>query len=123
MPMAPLRSFPTGAFVLLASAVAGLALALYAYFTPLTGVTGTLGALAVSAACTVLAVLALAQRVAVKHTARATLRVATVVLLLAICFAALLLHRWWICVAMGVGLLCLVVDMIRPAGASRTAHT
>lgn len=122
MPMAPLRSFPTGVFVLLASAVAGLVLALYAYFTPLTGVTGTPGALAVIVACAVLAVLALTQRVAVKHTARATLRVAIVLLLLAICFAALLLHRWWICVAMGVGLAGVVVDMIRPASTGNGAR-
>jgi hypothetical protein len=122
MSMAPLRSFSPGVIVLLASAIAGLALALYAYFTPLTGVTSTLGALAVIVACAALAVMALAQRVAVGHAARIALRVAIVLLLLATCFAALLLHRWWICVAMGVGLVGVVVEMIRPAGASRTAH-
>lgn len=122
MSMAPLRSVPPGVIVLLASAIAGLALALYAYFTPLTGVTGTLGALAVIVACAVLAVLALAQRVSLKHGARVTLRVAIVLLLLATCFAALLLHRWWICVAMGVGLAGVVVETVRPAGTSHTAR-
>jgi hypothetical protein len=122
MSMAPLRSFSPGVIVLLASAIAGLALALYAYFTPLTGVTRTLGALAVIVACAVLAVMALVQRVALKHVARVTLRVAIVLLLWATCFAALLLHRWWICVAMGVGLAGVVVDMIRPASTGNGAR-
>ena len=54
-------SFPSrsGAIVLLIASLTGLAIALYAYFTPLTGVTGTLGALVAILACLALAILAL----------------------------------------------------------------
>ena len=120
--MTSFRSSPAGVILLLASVVAGLALALYAYFTPLTGVTGTLGALAVIVACAVLAVMAVAHRVVGNRAASLTLRVLIVLVLLATCFAALLLHRWWIGVAMGVGLVGLVIDVVRSAGADRTAH-
>lgn len=120
--MTLLRSFPASLILLLASAVAGLLLALYAYFAPLTGVTGTLGALAVIVACAVLAAMSLALGAVEHHAARITLRVLTVLLLLATCFAALLLHRWGICVAMGVGLVGLVIEMLRFAGTARGAH-
>ena len=100
----------------------GLALALYAYFTPLTGVTGTLGALAVIVACAVLAVMAFSLGVVGNHASRITLRLSIVLLLLAICFAALLLHRWWICVAMGVGLVGLIINVVRSVRANRAAH-
>ena len=120
--MTPFRSSPAGVILLLASAVVALALALYAYFTPLTGVTGTLGALAVSVACAVLAVMAFSLGVVGNHASRITLRLSIVLLLLAICFAALLLHRWWICVAMGVGLVGLIINVVRSVRANRAAH-
>ncbi|MGN6384039.1 MAG: hypothetical protein ACTHMK_15660 [Dyella sp.] len=120
--MTSLRSFPTGLILLLASAVAGFFLALYAYFAPLTGVTGTVGALAVIVSCAVLAAMALALGAVGKHAARITLRVSIGLLLLATCFAALLLHRWGICVAMGAGLVGLVMEVLRSAGTRHGAH-
>ena len=117
-----LRSFPAGLILLLASAAAGLLLALYAYFAPLTGVTGTVGALAVIVSCAALAAMALALGAVGKHAARITLRVLIGLLLLATCFAALLLHRWGICVAMGVGFVGLVIEMLRSAGTQRGAQ-
>lgn len=120
--MALFRSSQTGVILLLASTIAGLALALYAYLTPLTGVTATPGALAVIVACVGLAVMAIALGVVENHAPRITLRVLIVLLLLATCFAALLLHRWWICVAMGVGLVGLVIDVVRSVDAHRAAR-
>jgi hypothetical protein len=122
MSMAPFRSSQPGEIALLAGAIAGLGLAFHAYVTPLTGVTGTLGALAVIGACAALAVMALAQCVVAGHAARVTLRVLVVLTLLATCFAALLLHQGWICVAMGVGLVGLLVEVIRSAAAAGSAH-
>lgn len=121
--MAQFRSTHAGVTLLLASAVTGLALALYAYFASLTGVTGTPGVLAVIVACAALIVMALALGGAGTRAKRVVLRVLIVMVLAATCFAALLLHRWWICVAMGLGLVGLIVDMIRPTGARRTAHS
>lgn len=121
--MAQFRLSRAGLMLLLAGAVAGFVLALYAYFAPLTGVTGTLGALAVIVACAVLAVMALALGRADTCGARVTLRVLIVIVLLATCFAALLLHRWWICVAMGLGLIGVIIELFRPAGVHRTARS
>ena len=120
--MTPFRSSTASRILLFVSAVAGLLLALHAYFAPLTGVTGTLGALAVIVACAVLAAMALALRAVETHPARVALRVSIALLLLATCFAALLLHRWGICVAMVVGLVGLVIGMARSAGTNRGAH-
>lgn len=120
--MTSLRFFPASLTLLLASAVAGLLLALYAYFAPLTGVTGTVGALAVIVACAVLAAMALALGAVENHATRITLRVLSGLLLLTTCFAALLLHRWGICVAMGVGLVGLVMEVFHSAGTQHGAQ-
>lgn len=109
--------------VLLVSAVIGLAIALYAYFVPLTGVTGSLGALGAIVFCALLIVMALILGVATARAARIVLRVLIVLALVGTCFAALLLHQWWISVAMGVGLVGLIIDLIRPAGANRAAYS
>ena len=115
-------SSQSGVIVLFLAALAGLAVALYAYFTPLTGVTGTLGALVVIVASTALAVLALIMPALKKRAPRNTLRVLILLGLAGICVAGLLLHQWWIGVAMAIGLVGLLVDMIRPAGMNRPAH-
>ncbi|WP_085917940.1 hypothetical protein [Halomonas sp. CSM-2] len=116
-------SSKSGAIVLLIASLAGLAVALYAYFTPLTGVTGTLGALVAIVACIALAILALLLAAARGRGASVILRVLILIGLGGTFFAAMLLHQWWIGVAMVVGLIGLVLDLFRPARPSRLTHS
>ncbi|QNI02569.1 hypothetical protein HXW73_06285 [Halomonas sp. SH5A2] len=118
----PLSS-KSGAIVLLIASLAGLAIALYAYFTPLTGVTGTLGALVAIVACIALAVLSLLLTAAKGRGTSITLRILILLGLGGTFFAATLLHQWWICVAMVVGLIGLILDMVRPARHARLSHS
>ncbi|MCG7600616.1 hypothetical protein MHM84_12520 [Halomonas sp. McH1-25] len=111
-----------GAIVLLAAALAGLAVALYAYITPLTGVTGTLGALVVILACLALALMALLLAALKGRGARIALRVLVLIGLVATFVAGLLLHQWWIGVAMVVGFVGLILDMCRTPHTTRPAH-
>ncbi|MFC0337468.1 hypothetical protein [Kushneria avicenniae] len=105
--------------VLIASAV-GIAIALYAYLTPLTGVNGTLGALIVILTCAALVVLALGLALCGKRALHNLLRVVIVVVIIGTAFAALLLHLWWLAVAMAVALVGLMIDIFRPSPAHRT---
>lgn len=109
--------------LLLVGAVAGFLLALYAYFAPLTGVTSSLGALAVIVVCAVLAVLSFMLGVAHSHSPRIVLRVIIAITVLSTCFAALLLHQWWICAAMAVAAVGLIVDLVRPAAGQQAAYS
>lgn len=111
-----------GAILLLLASLVGLALALYAYFTPLTGVNGTLGALVVILACIVLAILALGLAAVPGRGIRIALRVLALLGLAGTFCAGLLLHQWWIAVAMVVGLVGLIIDMIRSPRTTRPAH-
>ncbi len=111
-----------GAMVLLFASLAGLATALYAYFTPLTGVNGSLGALVVILACLALTVMALLLFKVSGRGVSITLRVLTLIGLAGTFFAAMLLHQWWICVAMVIGLLGLILDMVRPSRHTRVTH-
>ncbi|SDN19391.1 hypothetical protein [Vreelandella arcis] len=113
--MSTLRSSRLGAIVLLIASLAGLAIALYAYFTPLTGVTGTLGALVATVACLALVVMALLLAVIKSRGASIALRVLILLGLAGTFLAGLLLHQWWIGVAMVVGLIGLIIDMLRPS--------
>ncbi|MGC3872218.1 hypothetical protein ACPF7Z_02975 [Halomonas sp. GXIMD04776] len=117
------RLSKVGAILLFIASLAGLAVALYAYFTPLTGVTGSIGALVVILACVALAVMALILTAAKGHGALIALRFLIFIGLVGTCFAGLLLHQWWIGVAMAIGLLGLVLDMVRHASANRLAHS
>nr|WP_289072726.1 hypothetical protein [uncultured Halomonas sp.] len=110
-------SFPSrsGAIVLLIASLTGLAIALYAYFTPLTGVTGTLGALVAILACLALAILALLLASTQGPGTAIFLRILILLGLGGTGFAAVLLHQWWIGVAMVVGLIGLILDLMRPA--------
>lgn len=112
-----------GAIVLLAAALAGLAVALYAYITPLTGVTGTLGALVVILACLALALMALLLAALKGRGARIALRVLVLIGLVATFVAGLLLHQWWIGVAMVAGLVGLTLDIHRPARVQHSTHS
>ncbi|WP_227369447.1 hypothetical protein [Halomonas sp. M20] len=107
------RSSKVGAILLFVASLAGLGVALYAYFAPLTGVTGSIGALVVILACIALAVMALMLAAAKGRGALIALRILILVGLVGTCFAGLLLHQWWIGVAMAVGLLGLILDMVR----------
>lgn len=121
--MSQSRSHRMGAIVLFVASLVGFALALYAYFTPLTGVNGTPGALVVTLACVLLALLSLALGAAKGRGALTTLRVLILLGLAGTGFAALLLHQWWITVAMVVGLIGLVIDMNRSSAPRRHAHS
>lgn len=121
--MSPSISSRWGAIVLLMSSLVGLAVALYAYYTPLTGVTGTLGALVTILACIALAIMALVLAALKRRGARIALYVLILLGLVGTFFAGLLLHLWWIGVAMVVGLVGLVLDMLRPTHAKHPAHT
>ncbi|WP_346798973.1 hypothetical protein R5M92_07225 [Halomonas sp. Bachu 37] len=111
-----------GAIVLLLASLAGLAVALYAYFTPLTGVTGSFGAFVAILACIVLALLAFVLAAVRGRGARMALRVVILLGLVGTFFVGLLLHQWWIGVAMVVGLVGLILDMLMPH-ATHPAHT
>lgn len=117
------RSNQLGAIVLLIAALAGLAVALYAYFTPLTGVTGTLGALVAVVACLALAVMALLLFKVKGRGASIVLRILILMGLAGTFFAGMLLHQWWICAAMVVGLIGLIVDIVRATHQARLTHT
>lgn len=113
----------TGAIVLLAGSLAGLVAALYAYVAPLTGVTGTLGALLVIVTSAVLAVLALALAAVTRRAARNGLRAVIVIGLAGTIFAGALLHAWWLCLAMIVGIAGLAIDIVHPARANAPASS
>lgn len=107
-----------GIILLVASALAGLALALYAYFTPLTGVTGTIGALAPVAVSAIVAVLALLLTGVDGRAGRIVLRLVILIGLAGNVFAGVLLQEWWVCIAMAVGFVGLLIDML----SSRAAY-
>lgn len=116
-------SSKSGAMVLLVASLAGLAIALYAYITPLTGVTGTLGARVVILACLALALMALLLAVLKGRGARIALGILVLIGLAGTFVAGLLLHQWWIGVAMVVGLVGLILDMRRPSRVQHPAHS
>lgn len=117
------HSSRSGAIVLFVASLAGFAIALYAYITPLTGVTDTVGALVTILACAALAVMALILPALKGRGARNALRVLILLGLAGTGFAGLLLHQWWITVAMLVGLVGLVLDMALSTRTQRPAHS
>ena len=110
------------AALLLLAALAGAIIALYAWFTPLTGVTGSLGAIATAIACALLAVVGWLLHKSATRAARSTWGIITLLLLLAISFAAALLHQPAIIVAMVVGLIGLIARLRAPAYPAQTAR-
>ncbi|GHC22549.1 hypothetical protein GCM10010082_13270 [Kushneria pakistanensis] len=97
----------------------GIAIALYAFLTPLTGVNGTLGAKIVIATCAILAILAGALSLCQTRGLHNLLRVVIVAVIIGTAFAALLLHLWWLALAMAVALVGLMIDIFRPAPTHR----
>lgn len=74
-------------------------------------------------ACAALAVMALILGAASARAVRIVLRVLIVLVLAGTCFAALLLQQWWICVAMGLGIAGVILDLVRPASMKRAAYS
>ncbi len=106
------------AFLLLVASAVGCALAVFAYVTPLTGVNGSLGALIVIGACVALAIGAFGLAFVEHGVWHILLWVLLLFGLIGTAVAGLFLHRWWIAVALGVGLIGLVIDLTlfrRPA--------
>lgn len=120
--MSQSRSSRWGILLLLLAAIIGFILALYAYFTPLTGVTGTLGALGVIVANVIIAMLALILRASRGRGGRIFWGIVTLLILVGTGCAALLLHQWWITVAMVVGLVGLIASIGCPVSHHNTAN-
>lgn len=122
--MSNARSFRPSIIVMLVASLAGLAVSLHAYFTPLTGVNGSPGALLVIVSTIVLAALALVLAPCASRSARVALRVLILLDLVGTGFAGLLLHQGWLTGAMVVGLVGLLLDMLAPAAATmRSVHS
>ena len=121
--MSQSRSFRAGIIVLLVASLAGLAVSLYAYFTPLTGVDGTLGALVVIITSIALVIMTLVLAPLSCRSGRVALRVLILLDLVGTGFAGLLLHQWWLTAAMVVGLIGLLLDMASPAASKSPAHS
>ncbi len=121
--MSQSRSFRAGIIVLLLGSLVGLAVSLYAYFTPLTGVNGTLGALVVILSTIALVVLTLVLAPLSCRSGRVALRVLILLALVGTGFAGLLLHQWWLTAAMVVGLIGLLMDMASPTASTKTVHS
>ncbi|WP_342594062.1 hypothetical protein AAGT95_13170 [Salinicola lusitanus] len=116
-------SFRPGIIVMLLGSLAGLAVALYAYFTPLTGVNGSLGALVVILSTIALAILTLVLAPLSHRSGRVALRVLILLDLVGTGFAGLLLHQWWLTAAMVVGLIGLLLEMASSASSTTPAHS
>jgi hypothetical protein len=117
-PKTPRRSM--GIVILLISAVIGLLVSLYAYFTPLSGVTGTPGALLAIAVTIAILMLGGALTRLPTGGRRIAGYVALIVLLAGNCFAGALLHEWVLSAAMAVGFVGLLIDL---SGAGRIPRT
>ena len=109
------QSSRLGVMVLFISAVVGCLLALYAYLAPLTGVTGSLGALLAIVVSVVITVMALILAAMSGGTGRIIWRILIVIALAGNAFAGALLHEWWLCIAMGVGLIGLIINIVNSA--------
>lgn len=112
-----------GAIVLFISAIAGLLIALYAYFAPLTGVTGTLGALLAIVVCVVIAIMAIILAIMSVGAARIVWRILILLALAGNAFAGVLLHEWWLCIAMAVGFIGLIIDIVNSARTTGAASS
>ncbi len=94
-------------------------LALYAYLTPLTGVSGAFGPLIVIGAALLGAMTALVMPKANGRRCRITLSVLILLGLLGTALAGVLLHRWYIPIALVVGLVGLILETMTGASAAR----
>ncbi|ALM50892.1 hypothetical protein [Halomonas huangheensis] len=121
--MSQRQSNRLGALLLTIASLVGLAIALYAWFTPLTGVNGTLGALVAILACLALAIMAFILPRLQGGVVRNLLRIVILLGLIGTGFAGLLLHQCWISAAMLVGLVGLILDIACSNRTSLHAHS
>ena len=105
---------PIGGATVAVSGLIAAAVAAYAYLAPLTGVNGTAGPLLVILAGGILIMGGLLLPMAVGRGLRVTLRILIVLALSGTAIAGLLLHQNLIAVAMIIGLVGVLVDIIRP---------
>lgn len=107
----PARS--SGAFLLVAAAVAALAISVYNYLTPLTGINGSLGALIVCIASAALIVDGIGLLVARHRLARGIWYVLGFLGAVLTLLAAAFLHAWLLALAMVVVLAGLTMSLSR----------
>lgn len=117
------ESFRAGTIVLFVGALVGVIDTLFAYFAPLTGVTGTVGALAAIVASACLALMAVVLAALTNRLGRNIWRVLIFILLVATFVAGLLLHEWWLCAGMVIGLIGLITDVFYPARARGAVYS
>lgn len=113
------QSSRPGVLLLAAAALVATALALYNYFAALTGVTGTLGALLAVGVSLLILVMAGVLHALSSGGLRIAWRVLLVIALAGNAFAGALLHEWWLCLAMLVGLVGLIIDFFSPVRSGR----
>jgi len=111
--------FRSGTILIVLAGLVSAILALYAYLTPLSGVTGTFGPLIVIGAALLIAVAALVMPKEGGRGWRITLGVLILLGLLGTAFAGVLLHRWFIPIALAVGLIGLILEMMADTSTAR----
>lgn len=99
----------TGAALFLAGSLAGLAISIYSYLTPLTGITGTPGALLVIGSCGALSVAALLLYILSPGVWRGIFVTLSYLGLVGTFAAAWFLHAWFLMAAMIIALIGLLI--------------
>ncbi|SLN50415.1 hypothetical protein AQS8620_02171 [Aquimixticola soesokkakensis] len=119
MSVSDTRAPVTGAIIVLAGGLGGLAVSIYNYVTPLTGITGTPGAMLVIVSCALLVLDAILLMALSGHGARAFWRVLGFLGVFGTIAAAVFLHAWWLIAAMVVVFIGLVADAMLSAPTSK----
>lgn len=109
------NSYRFGAVLTVAGGLAGAAIALYAYLTPLTGINGSAGALLVIVSSLLVAGAGLIIALIASRFGRNVLRVLTGLGILGTALAAGFLHQPMLIIAMVVAAIGLILDCMRPA--------
>lgn len=114
------KSYRFGAVLTVAGGLAGAAIALYAYLTPLTGITGTGGALLVIVSSLLVAAAGVIIALVASRFGRNALRVLTGLGILGTAAAAGFLHQPFLIAAMVLAAIGLILDCMHPARDART---
>ncbi|KEP71325.1 hypothetical protein DL1_06950 [Thioclava dalianensis] len=102
--------------------VAGAAVAIYNYVTPLTGVNGTSGAALVIATSILIVLAAIVVQLLAGGFLRALLRTLIVLGILGTAAAGYFLHEWWLMGAMAVALIGVIFDAAATRGSAKGAY-
>ncbi|SHF63210.1 hypothetical protein SAMN05444339_10970 [Loktanella atrilutea] len=105
---------PAGGAMVAVSGLIAAVIAAYAFLMPLTGVNNTAGPLLVILAGVLLIIGGLILRMAVGRGLRITMRILILLALAGTAVAGLLLHQNLIALAMIIGLIGVIIDIIRP---------